>query len=118
MRPSVTPMKPTTQKIVKKILIVEDDPNIAASLEIRFKSNGYATLVANDAVQGTRLAVQSRPHLVILDISLPAGSGLSVATNLQKLPETHDVPIIFITASKDPQLREKMVELNVAGLFE
>jgi len=103
---------------VKKILIVEDDPNIAASLDIRFRANGYATLVANDAVQGTRLAVQNQPDLVVLDISLPAGNGLTVAANLKKLPETHAAPIIFLTASKDPQLREKTVDLNAAGLFE
>ena len=103
---------------MKNILIVEDDPNIAASLDIRFKANGYATLVANDALQGTRLAVQTRPNLVVLDISMPAGNGLTVAANLKKLPETCDIPIIFITASKDPQIRQMITGLGAAGLFE
>ena len=103
---------------MKNILIVEDDPNIAASLDIRFKANGYATLVANDALQGTRLAVQNRPNLVVLDISMPAGNGLTVAANLKKLPETWDIPIIFITASKDPQIRQMITGLGAAGLFE
>ncbi len=103
---------------MKKILIVEDDPNIASSLEIRFRASGYATLVANDAVQGTRLAVQGRPDLVILDVSLPAGSGLTLAETFNRIPETQDLPIIFITAHKEPQIREKIVDLNAAGFFE
>lgn len=103
---------------MKKILIVEDDPNIAASLDIRFKANGYATLIANDAVQGTRSAVQARPDLIILDISIPAGNGLTVAANLSKLPETNHVPVIFVTASKDPCLRQQVMDFKAAGFFE
>jgi len=103
---------------VKKILIVEDDPHIASSLEIRFRAGGYATMVASDAVQGTRLAVQGKPDLAILDVSLPAGSGLTVAELFNKIPETQGLPIIFITAHKEPQIRDKIVDLNVAGFFE
>jgi len=103
---------------VIKILVVEDDQHIAASLEIRFRANGYITFAANDAVHATRLAVQNKPDLIILDISLPAGSGLALAEKFHELPETLDAPIIFLTASKDPQLREKATNLNVAGLFE
>jgi len=103
---------------VIKILVVEDDQQIAASLEIRFKANGYITFAANDAVQAARLAVQNKPDLIILDISIPGGSGLTLAEKFHELPETQGVPIIFLTASKDPQLREKATNLNVAGLFE
>ena len=103
---------------MKKVLIIEDDPNIAASLDVRFTANGYVTLLANDALHGTRLAVQSRPDLVVLDISMPAGNGLTLAANLKKLPETCDIPIIFITASKDPRLREMITGLGAAGFFE
>jgi len=81
------PVQPTTEGNVKKVLIVEDDPNIAASLDIRFTANGYVTLLANDALQGTRLAVQTRPNLVVLDISMPAGNGLTVAANLKNCPK-------------------------------
>jgi DNA-binding response OmpR family regulator len=103
---------------VKKILIVEDDPNVAASLNIRFQTSGYTTLLASDAVQATRLARESPPDLAVLDISIPAGNGITLAEKLKKTLETKDIPIVFITASKDPQLAKKIANLNVAGFFE
>ena len=103
---------------MKKILIVEDDPNVAAGLEIRFQANGYKPLLASDAVQATRLAMQSQPDLAVLDISIPAGNGITLAEKLKNILETKDIPIVFVTASKDPQLAKKIADLNVAGFFE
>ena len=90
---------------MKKILIIEDDQKIAASLEIRFQANGYATVLAHDALQGTRLAVQDKPDLIILDISLPAGGGISIAENLNKLPHTKHLPIIGFHREDTAELR-------------
>jgi DNA-binding response OmpR family regulator len=103
---------------MKKILIVEDDIRIAAALEVRFQNCGYAVVVANDAIQAARFALNSQPDLIILDISLPAGNGLMLAERFQSAEATRGVPIIFITASKDPRLRERALELNAAGFFE
>jgi len=103
---------------VKRILVVEDDLKIAASLQIRLQKNDYHVVLAHDAVQGTSLAVKLRPDLIILDISLPGGNGLALAHQFKKLPETAEIPIVAITASKAPQLREKAMTLQLAGFFE
>jgi len=103
---------------MKTILIVEDDPKIVAVLEIRFQSAGYATLTASDAASGLSKAVQHRPHLIVLDISLPAGDGLQLAEKLKSLPETRQTPFLFVTANKDPDLRARAMDLGAAGLFE
>jgi DNA-binding response OmpR family regulator len=103
---------------MKTILIVDDEPAIAAALELRFKAAGYSTMVAGDAATGLSRAVERKPDLILMDVSLPAGDGLEVARKLRKLPETRSIPIIFITASKDPGLRGKAMDLGAAGLFE
>ena len=103
---------------MKTILIVEDDPKIVAALEIRFNELGHATLVAGDAASGLSKAVQHRPNLIVLDISMPAGDGLQLAQRLKDIPETRHIPTIFVTANKDPDLREKVMNLGAAGLFE
>ena len=103
---------------MKNILIVEDDPMIVAALEIRFQAAGYATLSAGDAASGLSKAVQHRPHLIVLDISLPAGDGLQLAKKLKTLPETRNTPFLFVTANKDPDLRARAMDLGAAGLFE
>jgi len=103
---------------VKKILIVESDPAIAASLEARLQVNNYHVIVSQDAVQGTSFAVKFRPDAIILDISLPAGNGFALAKQFKKLPETADIPVLAITASTDAQLREQAMTLHLAGFFE
>ena len=103
---------------MKKVLFVEDDLKIVAALEIRFKAAGHATFTAGDAASGLSQTVQHRPHLILLDISMPAGDGLQLAQKLRSLPETRHTPIIFVTANKNPDLRAKVMDLGAAGLFE
>ncbi len=103
---------------MKNILIIEDDPNIVAALEIRLKDAGYATLSAGDALTGFSKALQNLPELIVLDISMPAGDGLQVAQKLRAQRLTRDIPFVFVTANKDPELRERVMDLGAAGLFE
>jgi DNA-binding response OmpR family regulator len=102
---------------MKKILIVEDDPNIGKALAVRLKSAGYEVSLAPDALSGLELALRNPPNLVILDISLPAGNGFSVAERIQSLIPTA-TPLIFLTASRKPGLREKAKELGAAAFLQ
>jgi DNA-binding response OmpR family regulator len=102
---------------MKKILIVEDDQSIAKALAIRLKNAGYEVTVAPDAMTGVATAVKIQPDLAILDISVPAGNGFTVAEKIQELVVTA-TPIIFLTASKQPGLRQAAEKLGAAGFFE
>jgi DNA-binding response OmpR family regulator len=103
---------------MKKILIVEDDIRIASALEIRLNKHGYTTVVAHDAIQATHSAVTDRPDLILLDIALPGGNGFELAAKFKQTPGIRRVPFIFMTASKDPRLRAKAMDLYAAGLLE
>jgi CheY-like chemotaxis protein len=103
---------------MKRILIIEDDPRVATALRLRFETAGYAVVVAADAVLGLDLAVRQPADLILLDISLPGGNGLALVRQLRTLPETRKIPVILVTASRDPDLREKAMALRTAGLFE
>ena len=103
---------------MKKILIVEDDQKIAMALVIRLKANGYSASVAPDALAGATLARAIKPDLILLDISLPGGNGFQLAESFLRMPEINGIPIIFITASKNPALLQKVMELGAVGLFE
>lgn len=102
---------------MKKILIVEDDENISKALAIRLKSRGYEVTSAPDALCGVETAMKVHPDLVLLDISLPAGDGFTVAERIQHLIPT-ETPIIFLTASRKPGLRERAKELGAAAFFQ
>jgi two-component system response regulator ArlR len=101
---------------MKKILIVEDDQNIARALSIRLKNAGYEVSVAHDALSGIESAVKKVPDLVLLDISLPAGNGFTVAERIQSLVLTA-TPLIFLTASNEPGLRNKAKDSGAAAFF-
>ena len=103
---------------MKKILIVEDDQKIAMALTIRLKANGYNPSLASDAIAGASQARAIKPDLILLDIFMLGGNGFQLAETFQRMPETSETPIIFITASKSPELMEKVVDLGAAGLFE
>ena len=102
---------------MKRILIIEDDRKIAMALALRLKSAGYKAIAAYDALTGVNAAVKNPPDLVLLDIGLPGGDGFTVAEKIQSLVRT-PIPMIFITASKQPGFRQRANELGAAGYFE
>ena len=102
---------------MKKILITEDDKQIAAALKIRLKAAGYAVQIVGDGLRSYIRAQTWIPDLILMDIHLPMGSGLDVAQELQDAGLA-DIPIIFITASKQENLQQRAGELNAAGFFE
>jgi DNA-binding response OmpR family regulator len=103
---------------MKKILIIEDDQKIALALQVRLKANRYAVWAAYDAIEGASLGRTVKPDLILLDISMPGGNGFQLAETFNQMIETNRTPIIFITASKNPDLVQKAWELGGVGLFE
>jgi DNA-binding response OmpR family regulator len=102
---------------LSKILIVEDDSQILISLTTRLRAKGHDVVSACDGAMAMTRAVNERPDLVILDISLPGGSGLEVAERIQGHVATVGVPMIFLTASRQPGLGAKARELGALAFF-
>lgn len=81
-----------------RILIVDDDPQIRAVLEIALERGGYQVIVARDGVAGLRMALRDAPDLVVLDVGLPEMDGLEVCRRIRAVSE---VPVLFLTARED-----------------
>lgn len=101
---------------MEKILVVEDDQSVAHALAARLKSAGFQVTIAPDAMTAVSAARQLQPDLALLDISLPAGNGFTVAEKIRQLVVTA-TPVIFLTASSQPGLREQAAKLG-AAFFE
>ena len=82
----------------QKIVVVEDDINIAELLRLYLEKDGFEVLIAHDGGEGLHLAETENPDLVMLDIMLPGEDGLTILQNLRSREETADVPIIMVTA--------------------
>jgi two-component system alkaline phosphatase synthesis response regulator PhoP len=79
-----------------RVLIVEDDTSMAAALKDGFEYEGHSVMLAQDGVEGLRLATESAPDLIVLDVMLPRMSGLDVCKQIRS--RGNRVPIIMLTA--------------------
>jgi DNA-binding response OmpR family regulator len=87
-----------------RILIADDDPVMAATLSGVLKARGYGVVVARDAMQAVMFAVQQQPSAILLDVNMPAGTGLGALTRLQASARTNSIPVIVVTGSTDVTL--------------
>ena len=100
-----------------KILIVEDERDLVQLVMARLESLGYEVDVAFDALQAMMRLNKSRPDLVILDISMPAGGGLQVLKNIRLNVRLFNMPVIVVTGSQDENVKEVAERLGVSAYY-
>ncbi len=81
-----------------KILVVEDDPEIAEALQLNLESAGHQVLVATDGLEALRIFDQERPDLATIDLGLPKVSGFRLVELMKRPVPPGPVPIIVVTA--------------------
>jgi DNA-binding response OmpR family regulator len=81
----------------KKILIVDDDPDVLQSMNVRLKANHFDIFFASDAISCIAEARKNEPDLVILDLGLPAGDGFVVMERFKAVPSLATIPVIVVT---------------------
>ncbi len=82
----------------KKILIIDDEPNIVKMVEVRLKANNYDVVVASDGTQGMEKAKKEHPDLIILDVMMPGMDGFQFFKTIRKDPAQAGIPILMLTA--------------------
>ena len=95
----------------RRVLIVDDEPNIVLSLEFLLRQQGYEVSVAHDGEAALAAAEEQRLDLVVLDVMLPGLDGFEVCRRLREHPELAGLKILLLTA------RGREVE-RVRGLEE
>ena len=102
----------------KKILVVDDDQDLALGLRVRLRANNYATVFATDAVSAISQAKQETPDLILLDLGLPAGDGFIVMDRLNNIESLASIPVIVLSA-RDPQVnRERALAAGAKAYFQ
>lgn len=93
----------------KKILIVDDEPNIVISLEFLMKREGFEVSVAGDGDAALRAVEAERPDLVLLDVMLPKRNGFEVCQQIRGNPQLQSVKVIMLTAKgRDTEITKGM----------
>jgi len=94
----------------KRILVVDDDAKTVELVKLYLKRDGYRVLTADDGIEALRLARESHPDLIVLDLMLPGIDGLEVCRVLR---QESDVPIIMLTAKTTD--RDKLIGLGLGA---
>ena len=82
----------------KKILVVDDEPNIVRSLTFVLDKGGYDVSIAGDGVEAMSMIRESKPNILILDVMMPNKSGYDVCSEIKSDPELRDINVVMLTA--------------------
>ncbi len=101
------------------ILVVEDVPHVLKLLAITLRFKGYPVVTATNGEEALEKIAQEHPALVITDILMPIMDGFALVHKLRTSPETHQIPIIFLSATYiTPEDREFALSLGAVKFLE
>jgi two-component system, OmpR family, phosphate regulon response regulator PhoB len=105
-------MSTTTKRSAPRILVVEDERDIAALVAYHLTKEGYRVRTAEAGLEALEAARSERPDLMILDLMLPGFSGYEVLSELRRRPDLAEVPVVVLTARRDEVDRVRGLELG------
>ena len=96
----------------KKVLAVDDEPNILMSLEFILEMEGYEVHVARDGAEALEVADRVRPHLILLDVNMPRKDGYEVCRILRQREGMAGTKVIMLTAKGQALEKKKGLEVG------
>jgi two-component system alkaline phosphatase synthesis response regulator PhoP len=99
----------------RRILFVDDEPDIREFISYSLSRKGFQVFTAPDGKAGYELAVEHRPHLVILDILMPVMNGYETCRRMRKNPLFTETKILFLSALSESYVRELGEQLDADG---
>lgn len=103
--------------VKKKILIVDDDPDIITLLGTVLAKAEYEVMKANYSLPALFQVVRDLPDLILVDINMPIMNGLELIEQFKIHQETRNVPIVAITGMDTPEVREEVRRLGCVGFI-
>jgi DNA-binding response OmpR family regulator len=102
----------------KKILIVEDDPDVLQSMHVRLRAHHYDTSSASDAISCMSEARKNEPDLIILDLGLPGGDGFLLMDRFKNVPALAAVPVIVVTGREVRGNLKRVIEAGARAFLQ
>jgi CheY-like chemotaxis protein len=101
--------------VSKKILIVEDHPDVRRVLTLSLGHFGYDILEATTGGSGIALTLSEIPDLVLVDLSLPDVTGLEMAKAIKQNPRTAEIPLVAVSGHSEREMAAKALEAGMAA---
>ncbi len=96
--------------MIKRILLVEDDEETMRLFCTVLKCGGYEPLQAKNGMEGVKMAMEAKPHLILMDIQMPVMNGFDAIKILKSEASTRDIPSIALTAEELKGGRDNFIE--------
>ena len=95
-----------------RVLFVEDDPSVAQMYKLKLELDGYRVEVAPDGELALKMATETPPDMIFLDIRLPKMDGLAVLEALRKDERTTRIPVVILSNYSERELVERGLKLG------
>ncbi len=102
--------------MVKRILIVDDEPHMLRITELSLKKGGYEILTARNGREALESAARELPALIVMDVTMPEMDGLTALQQLKAAPATAGIPVIMLT-SRGQSIARETAEASGAALY-
>ena len=107
------------KKLRKKILVVDDDPDIRDNLRMMLTQYGYEVDTTDEANQVIAKTKKNPPDLILMDIWMSGSDGREISRQLKNTEETRDIPIVLVSANSDVEKASKQIGVDfLAKPFE
>lgn len=101
---------------IATLLLADDDDRLRRGIALRLRADGFEVIEAADGAEALKLAHTRRPDMLILDVHMPAGDGLSVLDRLDASEELGALPAIYISGDHAPWLHAAVEKRGAAAL--
>lgn len=92
--------------MTKRVLLVEDEPNIIEAIRFILSRDGWTVDTHCDGTTAVETVTQAVPDVLVLDVMLPGKSGFDILRELREVPETSELPVLMLTAKGQGRDRE------------
>lgn len=113
----MTPGPAASETPAKRVLVVDDDPDIRELVVLSLELAGWEPIEAPDGHQAIALAATIDPDAILLDVMMPGMDGPGTLAALRARPETQDIPVVFLTA-KTLTPQRSLTDYDVCGIIE
>ncbi|ELS03771.1 response regulator containing a CheY-like receiver domain and an HTH DNA-binding domain [Xenococcus sp. PCC 7305] len=100
-------MKDSSQKDNKKLLLIDDDPNLILLVKDYLEFRGYNVVTAENGREALEVLDQNIPDMIICDVMMPEMDGYSLVQHIRQEPQTNTIPVLFLSAKGQSQDRVK-----------
>ncbi len=102
----------------RKILVIDDEPDMQKLLKIRLEQENYQVITAGDGDAGVKMAEQEAPDMILLDIMMPKMDGYSCLKELRNLPATKNTPVLMLSGKEEEKVRDLFAFQKISGYIE